>query len=164
MEPVPLKESANATVDTQDQTAIQVVVLLAFFLRFLAVTPLISGVTTTGQVGRSGWSYYQLNAVNSSFLSVGIQETFTTGYLWLFAMRGTAPDLHNYDYAEQDTNSKYHHIHAPFSDPQSDTWIIGVTANPFAANAPIYYSIAGTLHVLYTTPLTYISLVLSFLK
>jgi len=110
----------------------------------LPVVSLSSGATLTGlQVALNGWNYYALSVVNSSFVSVGIKETSTIGYLWLFTSKGQMPDLRNYEFQDQDTNSKYHHVHMEFSEPQSDTWIIGVYANPFATGTTVQFSLSA---------------------
>lgn len=107
------------------------------------VTPLVSGVTTTGQVFRNGWSYFELDSSNSSFISINIKERSSVGYLWLFALKGNAPDLHNYDYSDQSTSSSFHRIYDSFDSPQTDTWTIGVYANPYAVNPPVSFSISA---------------------
>jgi len=97
---------------------------------------LSNGVATTGTVSTTipRWQFYQISVSGTTFLTIDVKETATVGFVWVYVSKTTTPDLHNYDFSDQETNSQFHRIHITFDERQTDTWVIGVYSNPFAAN------------------------------
>jgi len=96
---------------------------------------LANGVSRIGSVNSTGlgrWQYYQFNIVNTTFVTVVVKETVTSGFVWLYASKDSTPDLRDYDYSDQGTNSMFHRIHIPFDSPTTDTYFFGVYSNPFS--------------------------------
>jgi len=90
-----------------------------------------------------GWEYYSFNVINSTYLAIDLKERGSTGFIWLYASKGQVPTLRAYDYSTKDTNTKFHRLRISFPVAQTDTWQIGVYANPFAGRGPLSYSLAA---------------------
>jgi len=105
---------------------------------------LVNGVTQTySSLGQYDWTYYSISFVNSSYLVVDLRESASVGFIWLYASKNNVPDVRNYDYSDQEVNTQYHRLRIEFSQPQTATWQIGVSANPFANRGNLTYAIAA---------------------
>jgi len=107
---------------------------------------LSNGVSQIGSVNSTNstrWQYYQFGIVNTTFLTIVVKETVTSGFVWLYASKDSTPDLRDYDYSDQGTNSIFHRIHIVFDSPTTDTYYFGVYSNPFSNIPSIPFTIAA---------------------
>jgi len=142
-----LMDPAFVTRITLAQIAVQVSIYeLNISNDLIANIPLLqNGISTSADVTTSArWDYYTIRVVNTTFLSITLRETNSVGFVWLYTSKGRLPDTRIYDYSDQETNSQFHRIHIIFDQPETDNWIIGVYANPFALTGePVPYSVAA---------------------
>jgi len=106
---------------------------------------LSNGVSVSGAVNSTSaqWQYYQFNVVNTTFLTIILKETQTTGFVWLYAAKDSTPNLRDYDYSDQGTNSIFHRIHITFEAATTDTYYFGVYSNPFSNVPAVPFTIAA---------------------
>eukprot|EP01121_Diplochlamys_sp_Union-15-3_P008003 TRINITY_DN208_c0_g1_i5.p1 TRINITY_DN208_c0_g1~~TRINITY_DN208_c0_g1_i5.p1 ORF type:complete len:576 (-),score=72.48 TRINITY_DN208_c0_g1_i5:66-1550(-) len=101
-----------------------------------------NGVTLSNQVvSGQGWKYYEVR-LSSSALEVIVQETSTVGFLWLYVTKSTYPTLQSHDFSDTRTNSATHRISIEYDDPVTDSYFVGVYANPFARDQ-VNFKIVG---------------------
>jgi len=101
-----------------------------------------SNVVKTGNItGNTGaWNYYTFSVVNSTSIHIALDEISSDGWLWLFFGK-QPPTLRNYDYADTETNTGNHRISVQFDTEQTQTFYVGVYANPFSLGYNIQYQI-----------------------
>ena len=111
----------------------------------LALTTIPNGGSVSSSVNLNSWSFFALNLQNSSSLSISLKEMNTIGNLWLYVSKGRMPDSRNFDYSLLETTNQYHHLNIVLQNQQTDSYVIGVYADPFATTGPIPFTLVGKL-------------------
>jgi len=94
------------------------------------------------QASFNNWVYYSFPVVDTSSLHILVLETSTTGFLWLYVAK-TVPTLRNYMFVNN-SRTELHIITSEFDTDGSDTYQIGVYANPYSEEVTsVPYSIVA---------------------
>jgi len=100
----------------------------------LTIERLENNELVDGVAQKSQWIYYNIT-VQTSSLSVHVQETESTGNLWVYMQKGEFPTTREYLYSDVSPNAGLHRLnHVVTGDAESNqSWIIGVYGSYFAA-------------------------------
>ena len=102
-----------------------------------SVTPIRSGQTVQGNVGKNQWAFYRFDGPASAFSIVLNEDSVppNAGVLWLYSSVLQSPTLHNYDWSDTNTGTNTHRINVEIGQfIQNAHYYIGVFGSPYAIN------------------------------
>jgi len=93
-------------------------------------------------ITNGGWIYFEIDVVASSQLIVVVQETETSGLVWVYVAKETYPTLAFFE-ASDNFGLSTHRISMEFSLPKTLKFIIGVYGSPFILQQQVKFTLAA---------------------
>jgi len=111
----------------------------------IAIQQIINGVDILDTISSGQWKYYQFSVLPGTHATIFMSESFSTGYIWLFAnpSHQSSPSLLQHSVSDTDIGKRVHSIVLE-STTQTTNYIIGVHGNALSIpNTPYEFSLVA---------------------
>jgi len=108
----------------------------------LTATLLPNGVAVSSSLAQNNaWKFYYFTISSpSSFLSIDLQESSSSGFLWLYFSFSYSPSATSYYYSDQSQLANHYYHGTPSIN---NTYVVGVYSNNYGNAWPINYTLSA---------------------